>query len=735
MKPQSFVELISGGNINEAEEAWMAMIESPDVTLAHLVPYDIVLRELATRNQKDRAATMAWAAIENLLERFESKEVLTVAGPFVVAVGEGEELRSQAVKLYQQAFEGQEGLEELLTEAGVGGGRPLRRAVRTMRVCLELKEGDFLLEGDEQAAARVERVDRQAWQFAITGPDGPEELGAVHLADRFVGVPADEFHVMRQFQPEALLERLAKDPVSIISDLCRNNENKIDSDELLAILVPSPLSATEWKKWWTKARTAIRRSPNLAIEGRSPYYLTYTDTPASLEEGQLKKLAQIYDPGAQLDLVDGYFRDCSAQGKKPCDEFVGKMLEDIVSRAEKAASRSVPEAAGYFAVALRIAHNADLEGGVPQATSFFEEVDDIEQALLTISNDTLLTIACDCVRSARSNDWPNLFKRLLPRFPAAVCDYASGHLIDAGQARDDFDPIMEAILAFPIAHFDALLWLWDGPKHKEVIPVPGLVALISRIIRALDDARRDDTLAKETIKRLSLRARAVLGARKYERFDECLELLDSGRANALHTQMRQLDSLGRSVRDDLMARLRRKFPIEKAAVVRAPWERDDILFVSQTGMRKKHEEIEYHINVKMKENSKAIGDAAEKGDLSENSEYKFALEERDLLRARLALMNAEMAIANVLAVDDVPVDHAGIGTKLIFRRVEDGQSYEISLVGSWDADSERQRINYKTPLAGKLLGKKVGDTIVFDHTGAEGEYEIVALENGQEELV
>ncbi len=73
-----------------------------------------------------------------------------------------------------------------------------------------------------------------------------------------------------------------------------------------------------------------------------------------------------------------------------------------------------------------------------------------------------------------------------------------------------------------------------------------------------------------------------------------------------------------------------------------PWKREDILFATRAGISRKQEEIDHHVNVKMAENARAIGAAAERGDLSENSEYKFALEERDLLRARLAQMNSEI---------------------------------------------------------------------------------------------
>ena len=46
----------------------------------------------------------------------------------------------------------------------------------------------------------------------------------------------------------------------------------------------------------------------------------------------------------------------------------------------------------------------------------------------------------------------------------------------------------------------------------------------------------------------------------------------------------------------------------------------------------------------MRANAKAIGEAAAHGDLSENSEYRFALEERDLLRARLAQLQGQSAV-------------------------------------------------------------------------------------------
>jgi transcription elongation factor GreA len=251
--------------------------------------------------------------------------------------------------------------------------------------------------------------------------------------------------------------------------------------------------------------------------------------------------------------------------------------------------------------------------------------------------------------------------------------------------------------------------------------------MFSRILRMLDDCRRNEQTPKEMVKRLLTRSRAILSARKFERFDKCLDELDAEVASALRTQLKRMDNLGRAVREDMLRRLNRRFPPVSKSEELQPWEREDVLYVTEEGMVKKQLEIEHHVNVTMKENAQAIGRAAEHGDLSENSEYKFALEERDLLRARLAQMNSEMAMSRVMSPADVPSDHVGIGSRAVFQRVSDGERYEINIVGPWEADGERSFFNYRAPLCQRVLGITPGETVEFEHSGAQGEYQLIEL--------
>ena len=86
-------------------------------------------------------------------------------------------------------------------------------------------------------------------------------------------------------------------------------------------------------------------------------------------------------------------------------------------------------------------------------------------------------------------------------------------------------------------------------------------------------------------------------------------------------------------------------------------------------------------------------------------------------------------MAKVLSPAEVPTDHVGIGTKVVFKRLTDGEVYEMTFSGPWEADPAKGRINYKAPIAQKVLGARVGDVVEFEHSGATGQYEVVALHN------
>ncbi len=733
MRPESLVQLIGSGNTATVEEEWSRLLESPEMSPSTLRNYHPVLTELCRIGKTSLAEEWAWTAIEAMSARVPPTETLNLGSSFLLAVGDSPDLRSQVAELFRAAHEGLEGLEELLTEAGLTGGRPVRRALRTLDVCLPLKVGDFLAARDHDDVVRVESIDRAAWRFRISSGNNNESLGAVELADRFRPAAATEFHVLRHYAPDQLTQRLNEEPAEVVIELCRQHDDSIDSETIENLLTPGLFSEEEFKKWWTRARTALKRCPNVKLEGRSPYTITYQDVPVSHDDALFAEVSKLRDPLAQLDAIEKYIRDCKSRGQAPSAVTLRQCQEFAATNARKLTDQRSQRAVLAWTIAWRISDLAGIGGVSGEAVKAFRAATDVGAVLRRMEHEALFDLASQALIEARTDEWRDTLVAILPNLPMALCDRAASRLVENGWTAEEFESVSQKILGSPTKHFEALLWLWDGPSKEELAAKINPLNVFTRILRSLDECRRSDTIPKEKAKAIGARARTVLSARRYERFLRCLEGIEPGMAAALRTQILPLDNLGRAVYEDLLNHLRDRFPARDTAPTVESWAREDVLYTTQAGLTRKRQEIEHHVNVKMRDNAKAIGAAAERGDLSENSEYKFALEERDLLRARLAQMNAELSMARVMTPGDVPTDHVGVGTRVVFERTSDSERYEMSFVGPWEADHEKNWFNYKAPIAQEIMGRHIGDVVHFDHTTAKGDYRIIELHNALSE--
>jgi transcription elongation GreA/GreB family factor len=732
MKPQSLLELVNSKDFTSVEEQWRALVKDEKATPKSIAKFTPILAGLKEANRAKQAEELAWMALEAMQDRHEAPQVLKLVSKFLLTLGNDSELRAIACDLYRTVHGDRPGFDALLEEAGLAAGRPVRRALRTMEVALAVKEGDFLVSRDEHHAARVESIDPDSWRITIEGDEGTDKLRAVHLADQFAPAPPTNFFVMRQFQPDELQSRIENEPASVIVDLCRQHDNRIDSEQIEWLLVPEFLQEKTWKKWWTAARAALRKNANVSLEGRGPWIVSYTESPATPEEQFEERLRKAYDPETRYAEVHRYAKECRALEAEPAEELVLSCQESLAGDARDLASRE-PLASGLCWIrALELGEMLDQTDATVrgEAIGWVRSLENKEAFVHFASDkDDVLDIYCALIIEAYPDEWQSTLLELLPQLSLSTCVTVSGKLAEAGIGPEQFRPIVEQVLLDPIPHFEALLWLWDNPDAPiDPADAPPLT-ILAKLLDAVEDARRDERVSKDIAKRVAARARSVLAARQHERFRACLESMDRPMANTFRNQLKRSQALGRAVRDDLLRHLETTFPPIISTPRIAPWAREDILFTTQVGYSRRQAEADELINVKMKENAKAIGEAAARGDLSENSEYKFALEERDLLRARLAQMNSELDIAKVLDPNAVPVDHVGVGTRVKLKRASDGQVLDMCFLGPWDTSKERSIYNYKAPLAQKVLGSRMGETVELDFADFQGQYEVIELSN------
>ena len=124
---------------------------------------------------------------------------------------------------------------------------------------------------------------------------------------------------------------------------------------------------------------------------------------------------------------------------------------------------------------------------------------------------------------------------------------------------------------------------------------------------------------------------------------------------------------------------------------------------------------------------RAIAEAREHGDLSENAEYHAAREKQSFIEGRIKELESILSRADV--IDPAKLSGSvkfGATVKLVDEDTDEEKSYQI--VGEAEADLEKGLLNLKSPLARALIGKDEGDTVRVRTPGGERSYEILEIQ-------
>ncbi|MDE7153163.1 MAG: transcription elongation factor GreA [Muribaculaceae bacterium] len=136
-----------------------------------------------------------------------------------------------------------------------------------------------------------------------------------------------------------------------------------------------------------------------------------------------------------------------------------------------------------------------------------------------------------------------------------------------------------------------------------------------------------------------------------------------------------------------------------------------ITFMTKEGYKKKMEEIAYLENVKRPEISRAIAEARDKGDLSENAEYDAAKEAQGMLEMQISKLKELVASARIIDESKLNCDEVQIMNKVKIKNLVNGMEMEFTIVADSEANLKEKKMASSTPIAKGLLGHKIGDVV------------------------
>lgn len=133
------------------------------------------------------------------------------------------------------------------------------------------------------------------------------------------------------------------------------------------------------------------------------------------------------------------------------------------------------------------------------------------------------------------------------------------------------------------------------------------------------------------------------------------------------------------------------------------------IVVTKSGLKALEDELVQLKTVRRKEVSEKIRVARSFGDLSENSEYDEAKNEQAIVEARIADLEVMLKNVVILDEDELGTDIVSLGTTVKVYDEDFDEETTFTIVGSTEADPDKNIISDESPIGKCLLGKKVGE--------------------------
>ena len=152
----------------------------------------------------------------------------------------------------------------------------------------------------------------------------------------------------------------------------------------------------------------------------------------------------------------------------------------------------------------------------------------------------------------------------------------------------------------------------------------------------------------------------------------------------------------------------------------------DKIPLTKAGFDKLNEELRQLKSTERPNIIKAISEAREHGDLSENAEYHAAKEKQSFIEGRVKELESIISLAEVINVSKLagPIKF-GATVELIDEETEERKVYQI--VGEYEANIENNLLNLRSPLARALIAKEEGDSVEVNTPGGRRSFEIIRI--------
>jgi transcription elongation factor GreA len=687
---------------------------------------DVYLRvahELKTAGKKEKAGLLLSLTIEHY-EKKGSPEQRAKVLAFVASALEKDRTHRQALVRALHDLHGQRPAFELFLDAcGLKADAPVDVALARLEKMFHFDVGRFVLHASGWGVGLVDGVDAIARELLILFEGERRHSMPVQSAvDTLTPLPEDDWRVLKHFRTDDLRKLCDQDPGEVLARMLRQMNRPIDVATVRGHLEGSVIAAAQWSRWWSSARKAALHRHDVEIQGNRIVYRK-----VSLED-RLEALRKAMTARQVLDLGNALLKLLAERGSSE-----PKLLEDLLPLlCEGSARHAAPDDPAPLEL-LIVADELSEQHQLPRGTlderlaAQMAEEHTLFKRLSALGNARIEKRALDRLRQFAGDKYADKLVALARVTSSRLLDQIVPDLIDAGRAAE-IKALLQEAMRRPDLQPELLVFArrrHGNPRFAPLLAEFDPKALVERCLsmgeqkgRKVDPVLRglQRQAAKELAEGNAREFRALLRGLSLENARLLMRKIEMLRGLTDHSKQILLQAFGEEHAELAMK--------EEAAEAHLD---ESVIYCTPEGVRRRNEEYEKLVHVDLPRVFAAIGKAAAFGDLSENAEYTAALDERQRLSKKAEEMKDELRRARPIDASLLEDGVVTIGANVRVRDVASGAERTLSFLGPWDADLERGRLDYRTPLAQSFMGRSVGEVVRAELAGRPAELEILEI--------
>ncbi len=705
----------------------LRMIEAIWDRIIFLYPEDTKLiiaiaKKIREAANDEYVATLVFSNVVKTLMKAEKFKLVLPVVKFCVGLHSSEKTYRKALEdCYREIYKDHQQLDHYLKAAAIGQSwKPYREAIRFFETHIAFDEGSFVSH-KSWGLGQVKTIEKE--RVVISFENKKDHEMSLMIALRSLTV-LDENHILlwKTRKPEELKAMLETNPLGVIELIMRSNDlEDINSKDLKEAIVPELLTDKEWTRWWLRAKKVMESSNTIVPSLQKRNVIELRDTERSVVEELISRFKKTTNFDNKVSVALNFI-DRGGDINIPSAQAVAQYFLEILNSQTEASDKKV-----ISLTILTLAKSTEVEehfadisliNGIKNIVDFYSDLDvNLQKIFLRYIQ--------------KSEEWANFYSDIMLKTPLAKNH--NSMLIEL-VTHNKWENI-NSIFTYVLTHFQEKpeFFIWVAryvldEMHDELGKAIRNEEFVLRMLTLVDILNSEISVKTSLAKNKKLLSQVEEFLFKKDLLGKVIEESDESTAQSLFALLTSTITFDKEHKESYLEQLNAKYPqlkVEKPKntiiKTRHPF------LVTKGSYNNKRKELENIVNVQIPENSLSIGEAMEKGDLRENSEYKAALEKQDQLKATLIKLESDLGQAKIIDKSKIKTNKVDVGIKVTLEEEQDGiVIYQI--LDQWAVNFDKGIISYHSPLGHSLLDKKVGDKVRFEFNGEVKNFKVIEIE-------